>query len=498
MTIADILRIIRKHAVAGIIVLAVALGLTGWKVSTTAPTYTASTVAIASTAVTGDAQAPAGQSGQQTTSRLGVVARLVTTPAVLQPVIDRLGLSDTVQGLAGRLSASTDDNGFLTITASDGDPRKAADLANSVYDSLVKQVSDDSFASDRTGLLDGLRLSVVEQASAPSAPFAPDLRKMWFMGALFGLAAAFVVILALEASDKRIRQSADVQRLTDVPVIGEIIRTDVFRGSAPVVVSNPNGRAAETIRRLALNLDFIAPDRTEMSNVVAVASAGAGEGKSTVSVNLAAAIAENGRRVLLVDTDLRSPSVAGMLGINGEIGLAHVLAGRASLKDAVQMYWKPNFHVLPAGEQHANPSILINSDAMASFLRAAAKEYDSVILDTTPMGVANDAAVFAKQGATLLLIVGQGVALKKGVREASREFHLIGVAPAGAVLNLVKVGRHHGKGSYYYYAEEKDGTARRTGLRRIAGGRGTRHDRHAAGAGADGTSGADSADRGAA
>lgn len=446
MTIADALRMIRKHAIAGFIALLAVLGVTAYLVQTATPEYTATHVSLSNAS---------GQAGSDTTSnQLSIASRLVTTSAVLQPVIDDLGLDTTVSGLSQSLSVLTTADGFLNISATNPDPRVAADIANSVFASLTKQITDDTYSSDKTGLLSSLHLYTVEAAQTPTSPSSPNYPKMWFMGLIGGIFAAVVVIILCEACDKRVRSEEDVQRLLEAPVLASVPKNPVFRDTAPAVIAKPDGRAAETIRRLALNLSFIAPDRTSTSNIIVISSSGPAEGKTTIAVNLAAAIAEKGGRVLLIDTDLRKPSVAKRLGINGKIGLAHVLTGQIELDKAIQKYWKPNFHVLPAGDQKTNPSILINSKSMKAFLEAAARQYDTVIVDTTPVKVANDAAVFAHQGATLLMVAGQNIAAKKDLKDAHQEFDMIDVEPAAAVLNMERHKRRLGRDSYYYYYDQ--------------------------------------------
>lgn len=446
MTIADALRVLKKHAIAGFVVLLAVLGVTAYLTQTATPEYTATHVSLSNSA---------GEAASGTTSnQLSIASRLVTTSSVLQPVIDDLGLDTTVSGLTKFLSVTTTSDGFLNISATNPDPRVAADIANSVFASLNKQITNDTYSSSKSGLLDSLHLYTVEAAQAPAAPSSPNYQKMWFMGLIAGLFMAVIVIALCEVCDKRVRSVEDVQRLLRVPVLASIARNDAFKKNGSVIISNPNSRVAETLRRLALNLAFISPDRTSTSNIIVVSSSGPAEGKTTLAVNLAAAIAEKGGHVLLIDTDLRKPSVAKRLGINGKVGLAHVLTGQVELDKAIQKYWKPNFHVLPAGDQRTNPSILINSNAMKVFLEAAAGNYDTVIIDTTPMKVANDAAVFAHQGATLLMVAGQNIAVKKNLKEARLELDMIDVEPAAAVLNLEHHRRHLEKDSYYYYYSE--------------------------------------------
>ncbi len=126
------------------------------------------------------------------------------------------------------------------------------------------------------------------------------------------------------------------------------------------------------------------PDE-HLANVIVVTSTGPSEGKTTVSVNLATAFAESGHKVLLIDADVRNPSVSKKkIGIEGTVGLTHLITNQVS-SSSIQRYWKPNFHVLPAGKQSMNPSILLNSRAMKALVEQVAESYDYVFVDTAPM-----------------------------------------------------------------------------------------------------------------
>lgn len=179
-----------------------------------------------------------------------------------------------------------------------------------------------------------------------------------------------------------------------------------------------------------------------------------------MSVNMAASFAEKGKSVLLIDADVRHPSVAPALGMNSGVGLVSLLAGEVSAKEAIQPYWKSFLHVLPAEEQKTPSGIILGSDVMRQLIDQAAERYDYVIIDTAPMTVANDAAVFAEQGGVLLLVVGQGVAQKKALREVVKEFRMSKTAIRGVVLNMVSVN-NAGRSSYYYYEDHEDGSSPR-------------------------------------
>ncbi|NEG89728.1 polysaccharide biosynthesis tyrosine autokinase [Bifidobacterium aerophilum] len=477
MTLADILGTLKKHLVAELVVLIVVLAGGFVFVSRQTPVYTATAQMFASfnhnigdNGSNNGEQDPAelGFNQIQTentyvTSMLETLPTLVTTPAVLQPVIADLGLNTSVAELSDQIAIGTSSSYFVNISVNDTDPQRAADIANAVGDSLKTQLSDDSYSSEKTYVLSYLNLSVVKEASAPAEPSSPNVKSFMFKMALIGLVAAACVGLIIEVLDNRLRQMADLQRIVAAPVLGTIMKDAAFRDAKPVVVADPASNASESVRRLALNLAFISPDRTNRSNVIVITSSGAHEGKTTIAVNLAAALAEKGEKVLLIDTDLRKPSVARHLGLNGAVGLSHLLTGQVKSTDAIQQYWKPNFHILPAGDQTTNPSILINSNSMKSLLDEVSGLYDHVIVDTTPLRVANDAVVFAKDGARMLVVASQGVTIKKQLKDAMQELAMIDVPPVGSVFNLMQAKQG---GDYYYYGSyaEHEGRGLRTSL----------------------------------
>ena len=172
-----------------------------------------------------------------------------------------------------------------------------------------------------------------------------------------------------------------------------------------------------------------------------------------MSVNLATAFAESCHKVLLIDADVRNPSVSKKIGIEGTVGLTHLITNQVSSRDSIQRYWKPNFHVLPAGKQSMNPSILLNSRAMKALVEQVAESYDYVFVDTAPMQVSNDAAIFAKDGPSLLLVAGLGATEKKLFRQTVSELDTLDIHPVGVATNYTEPEKSHST-TYYYYGED--------------------------------------------
>lgn len=454
MSLHDVLAALRKHLVAELAVVVLVMASAILYACVRQPVYESSTRTYISFSDEQPADG-AGQAGSRylptdyVNQQLQLIPALVTTPAVLDGAAETTGVPR--ETLAKHVSAYVSDSYFVIIAATDHDARRAADIANAVADSLSAQLADAGRDDGNLYIPAHLRLSVVDRAEAAGKPKSPNIRAVALIGALSAMALAFCTGVVLELSDGKARQITDIQRLLNAPVLGVIPRSGAFSGSCPVIRNLPSSAQAESVRRLAVNLTFVTPDRTALSNALVVASCGAGEGKTTIAVELAAAFAEQGSSVLLVGSDLRHPSVARRLGVEEHVGLSHLLVGKVDAATAVQRYWKPDFHVLPAGGRVANPSILINSRSMHDFLERACATYDWVVLDTEPLAVANDAAVFAKAGGRLLFVAAQGIVAKSQLRDVARELGAIDVQPVGVVQNFAAVPKAAQKayGSYY-------------------------------------------------
>lgn len=462
----DIIGAVRKHLVALIVTFVIVVAVVCGYTFTRVPQYSATSEVFASykaAALDNRSTADMNTRSYATSyidTQLQSYPALVKTEAVLQPVIDEMGLKTTVDDLANKIEAEQPTDTFLVdITATDPDPKTAADLANNVAKSLKEQVSFSLYTSDASES-SPINLSIVQSAQVPTSYSSPNVKMNLAIGVTGGLVLSLLVTIGLDLLDRKIRKTSDLTDILDVPILGTLTRNDVYAGKAPVVISRPSSREAEDVRRCYMNLSYVMPDKGTRSNLIVITSASISEGKTTTSVNLAAAYAEAGQKVLLIDADLRNPSIAGALSMNGAVGLGQLLANQVELADVCQQYWKENFHVLPAGKRAPNPGILLNSQGMKTLLDKVSNEYDYVIIDTAPLKVANDAAIFAKEGATMLFVSGLGQGEKGDVRAAAGELETLDVTVAGAVLNYSeeeKLGDN-----YYYYYNTGNGDSRRS------------------------------------
>jgi capsular exopolysaccharide synthesis family protein len=257
-----------------------------------------------------------------------------------------------------------------------------------------------------------------------------------------------------------VRREADVKAVTDAPLIGHI-PFDKSASKHPLLVGNATrGLRAEALRQLRTNLQFINIQKGRRSYVLT--SPQPGDGKSTVAINLALTQAQAGLRVCLIDADLRRPSVANYLSIEGSVGLTDVLIGAVDLQSATQAWGDNKLDVIPAGRIPPNPSELLSGDVMQGLLRHLENLYDVVIIDAPPLLSVTDATILAKRTAGAIVVVGLGRhAVAKG--QVARTFESLRAVDArvlGVVLNRIP---QHGPdkvafGSYDYQPSKTTAT----------------------------------------
>jgi len=298
-------------------------------------------------------------------------------------------------------------------------------------------------------------LSIREKAShdpvatiAPAGPatqIAPKKLANLIYAICIGLALGFCLALLQEYLDDRINSPDEARRLLGAPVLGYI--PFIEEEDQRVLARSPSGGSVlESYRVLRSNVQFAAVD-TPMGSIL-VSSTVPGEGKSVTACNLAVAMALDGRRVILVDADLRRPSIHEKLGLDQQRGLTRVLIDRMSVDEALQDTAVPGLRVLCAGPLPPNPAELLNSQAMRQLHAALCERADVVIFDTPPFLAAADAQVLSACVDGVLYVVQFGESKKSAVRHAG---DLIDQARAnlfGIVFNKIDLT---GKRDSYYY-----------------------------------------------
>ncbi len=445
----DYLRVMRRHWI-----LILMLSMLGLAVAATAsmvsrPVYTAKTqlfVAIQSGGSVSELQ----QGNTFSQARVQSYVETVGSPAVLQPVIDRLGLSVSAADLSKSVSAKSDLNTvIISITATDSSPVQAAAVAQAVGSSLIAAIEE--IESPAEGGKSPVRLSVITPASAPVSPSAPNTRLNLALGGLTGLAIGLGLAILRTTLDTKIRGEADLRRVTDKAILGGI-SYDSDATKKPLLTQAPaQSPRAESFRQIRTNLQFA--HVSHKSKTVLVTSSLPGEGKSTTATNLAIAMAQSGQTVALVDADLRRPRINDYLGLESNAGLTTALIGEANVNDLLQPWGENNLYVLTSGQIPPNPSELLGSDAMKELIAGLESAFDAVIIDAPPLLPVTDAAVLAQQVGGVVLVVGASRVRTPDLKKSLDALEMVEADLLGVVMNLLPA-----KGpdaySYGYYAYE--------------------------------------------
>lgn len=418
------------------------------------PTYSAQTqlfVAIQSAGSVAELQ----QGNTFTQARVQSYVETATTPAVLQPAIDNLGLDQTAAELAQRVSATADlQTVLITINAVDSSPVQAAAIAQAVADSLIVTVGD--LESPNSGGASPIKLSVVTPAVAPTAPSSPNTKQNLFVGLALGLAAGGAAAVARGTLDTKIRGEADLRRVTDAPLLGGIA-FDEDAGKKPLLTQTAHqSPRAESFRQIRTNLQFA--NVSSKSKSILVTSSLPGEGKSTTASNMAIALAQAGQRVALVDADLRRPSVAEYLGLEGNAGLTTVLVGESEIEHLLQPWGEHELYVLTAGQIPPNPSELLGSDAMLHLVRLLEETFDAVIIDAPPLIPVTDASVLAQAVGGVVLVAGATKIKTQDLEKSIASLDLVGANILGVVLNMLPIKGPDAYAYSYYSYESKPAT----------------------------------------
>lgn len=211
-----------------------------------------------------------------------------------------------------------------------------------------------------------------------------------------------------------------------------------------IINDNPKSIGAESYRKLRTNIQYSSFD--EEYKVLTVTSSCPGEGKSTTSGNLVLSLASDDKKVIIIDCDMRKPTVHKKFKVSNSLGLSDVLIGKVELKDACHKY-DNNITILTAGKIPPNPSEMLSSKSMTALIQALKKVFDYIVLDTPPLQAVTDSQILATKSDGVILVVKAGGAKKDEVRESIDLLKKVNANIMGIVLN----GMETTTGNYYYY-----------------------------------------------
>lgn len=227
-----------------------------------------------------------------------------------------------------------------------------------------------------------------------------------------------------------------------------------------IIEKSPKSIPAEAFRTLRTNIQYASFDK-EVKTLL-VTSAGPGEGKSTTAANLALSIAETGKTVLLVDCDLRRPSLHKKFNISNEAGITNFLLGEVTFEQATKVY-KNKLFIMTAGNIPPNPAEMLSSNKLKNFLQKISQQFDTVIIDSPPVMAVTDAQILSTITDGVILVVNSGETEKSMALKAKESLMKVNANILGVVLNRFKSenGKNYGYGYYYYYHEDEKGKVKK-------------------------------------
>lgn len=395
-----------------------------------------------------------------------------------------------------RVSAQGESN-VVDVAATATSPLLAADIANTYTGQFVdaQQSADHKYFSSALALVNkqlaalspqqrigsqGLALQdraqsleilaelqssnaqIAQAATAPTAPSSPKVALNTVFGGIFGLLLGLTLAFLLERLDRRIKDPDDLERIFKLPLLAMIPDSPAYarrssQGAGEGRALLPS-REVEVFRLLRARLRYFNVDRD--LRLMLVTSADSGDGKTTVVENLAEAAASTGGRVLVIEADLRRPSIAERLLLRRAPGLAEVLVNTSTVEDAIQVTQATSasggfaatsgtLSVLTAGTPPPNPAELIESHAMEHLLEWAAENYDLVLLDTPPLSVVPDAIPLLHRVHGVVIVSRLGKNTREGATRMREELASLGAPLLGVVANGFKVRDTPGYGYYF-------------------------------------------------
>lgn len=429
---------------------------------------------------------------------------------VLEAVIQRMGLNESPASLAKRMRVNLiQDTQLIQLDVEDADPQRAADIANAIAEEFIRQnsalqearfaeslenikaqiselsglmeqtqrqlealkaagsPSDQAEVARLEGILAGYRntyselvqtyekmrlsaaqtmdsVTLFEPAQPPSAPVRPKPLNTAAVAATAGLVAAIALAFLVEYLDDTVKTPDEVRDSLGLGTLGAIPAMNE-NGNELIVIDDPSSPIMEAFRKVRTNLWFASVDHP--LRTILVTSPSPVEGKSFISANLAAAIAQSGKRVILVDADLRRPRLHRLFKIRPESGLTQSLLD-GNLQHHLLESPVENLLLLPAGPLPPNPTELLASQRMADALDELGRLADVVVVDTVPVLPLADALVLAPKADGVVLVMEAGKTRRAAARQAVESLAHAGANLVGAVLNKTP-GR--GSGYYYYY-----------------------------------------------
>lgn len=446
MTIQDYVKALRTRWVIACVTIAVTvLAAIALNLLTT-PLYQASTRLFVST-TSGASASDLYQGNRFSQERVISYTQLLMGETLAKRTVDKLGLDMSPQALQGHVKASAKaDTVLIDVAVLDESPVRARDIADALSDEFVTMVR--TLEAPENGSRPDARVVVEQRASIPDHAVIPKTSRNIAIALVVGIVLGFGLAILRDLLDNTVKDRPTIEEISGVGLAGSIPLDKERRREPAISFDNDNSAIAEAFRKLRTNLQFLAVD--DPPRVIVVASSMPSEGKSTTAINIALALAEAEHDVVLVDGDLRRPTLDKYLDVLGSVGFSTVLADRASLDDALQKTRFPRLSVLTSGVVPPNPSELLGSMAAKKVLDELRGRFDYVVIDSSPLLAVTDAAILAASADGVLIMARFGQTKREQLAHAVGNITDVGARLLGAVFTMTPT-RGDASYSYTYY-----------------------------------------------
>lgn len=445
MSIGDYLRIVRRYWWIAVVCTVVGAAA-GYLTSVLATPSYESTARLFVSTQSGTSVGEAYQNNLFSQERVVSYAGLAASEQVAARVVAQLNAPISAEELRGKIAATpVEKTVLLDVSVTDADPATAQTYANAVSDQLVQVISE--LETSRRGGTPAAGAVVVDDAAYPVTPIGPTLLSRILLGVVAGLALGLLLTIGVGLLDTRLRHRDGAAGATGSLVLTSL-PADPRRPDLAVADLDAGGPYVERLAELTTNLQFARTADRTAPKVIAVTSPARGDGRSTVAIDLAAALAKSGQAVVLVDGDLREPVLANWLPLSDEQrehaesrGLTTVLAGEHQIGEAViDSPADLSFALLPAGPVPTAGGPLWRAGNADEALSDLSKQYDYVIVDTPALTTGTDAALVAALADGALVVVRLGRTRTPGLRRA---MEMLSAAHANVIGTVANAERGH-------------------------------------------------------
>lgn len=375
-------------------------------------------------------------------------AEIITSRRVLEQVQKELNESYTYKELASEISVSSINNTqIIKITVEDNNALNAKIIAN-----LVAKV----FTVEVPELYNLDNVHILDVAIEEDEPYNINVAKSSIIGGLLGLVLSSGIFFVIYYFDRTAKSVEQVEEVLQMPILGSVEETKNLKEEL-VVATNPKEIISEQIRTIRTNLQFTSAD--EKIKTILITSSIPSEGKSFISSNLATAFAQNNKKVLIVDCDMRKGRVNKIFKISNRIGLSNLLAYKEddeeNLEDYVFKTKIDNLYIIPRGKVPPNPSELLNSQKTAKLISLLSEIFDYIIFDGPPVNGLSDSLIMSDFVDRTIVVTSLNSAPIELLESTKKMLTNVNAKVAGVIVNKVPRRKSSGK-SYYYYENTEE------------------------------------------